>query len=396
MTGKGAVDPSAEPVPSGVEGLRVGSVDGSGQGRGDGRGGRAGDGEVLSPSRVSTSSIVSTMRSPLGSTLSIPPAPAAPPIISVRDLRLSAAGEHRPVRILRGIELDIPSGRSIGFVGESGSGKTLTALAIMGLAGHGGVTVDAGEIVFDGRAMHTMNTKERREIVGSEIAMVFQDPMTALDPLYRVSSTIEETARAHAGSAQELAEILARAREVFASLMLTPYERITASYPFELSGGQRQRVMIALALMLRPRVIIFDEPTTALDATVQVQILSLIGDVRAAHPEMSIIFISHDIHLIRAVSDTVHVFYAGQIVETMDSATIMTGARHPYTLGLIGSLPVPGRTRLTPIPGRLDISSIPDGTCVFFDRCERADEGCRTDIPVTDLESGHTVRCRKA
>jgi len=289
------------------------------------------------------------------------------PILEVRDLRVSIAG----VEILRGVHLYVEEGETLGIVGESGCGKSMTGLAIIGLLpGDGRVT--GGEVLFSGENLVQAGEARLRQIRGGDIAMVFQDPFTSLNPSMRVGDQVAEAMVLHRGmSWQEAREEAVRVLES----VKVPAPRSTAKkYPHQLSGGQRQRVMIAMAFACRPKLLIADEPTTALDVTLQAQILALLKELQEQEGT-AVILISHDIGVIGSVSDRICVFYAGRVIEEGSTEEVLRRAKHPYTQGLLASLPG-GRERLSSIPGQPpDFRSLGKG-CAFAPRCPHRFSKC--------------------
>lgn len=284
------------------------------------------------------------------------------------------------VDLVRGVTLDVERGTTLAIVGESGSGKSLTALAMMGLL-PAGLTVSSGEILFDGEPVTGLSERDWQPLRGKQIAMIFQDSLSALNPCARVGDQIAEMFRRQTGVGKK--EAHRHAVDGMAEVGIPDAERRAKSYPHELSGGMRQRVMIAIAMALRPQLLIADEPTTALDVTIQAQIMRLLlSRKQAAH--LTMILISHDLGVVSRSADSVVVMYAGQIVETGPTREIFTAPAHPYTQGLMRSVPDRRRPRadLEAIPGQPpDPRAIPDG-CPFHPRCPMAKDICRTVTPV--------------
>src|SRR5215216_4530760 len=260
-------------------------------------------------------------------------------LLAVRDLEVEFRTSAGPVRAVNGVSLEIAAGETVGLVGESGSGKSVTSRAIMGLLPPRTSRV-RGSILLDGDELVGISEKRYRKIRGERIAMVFQDPLTALNPLYRAGEQVAEALRFHFGMGQS--EALRRARDLFADVGLPDPDAVVRQYPHELSGGMRQRVMIAMALACEPEVLIADEPTTALDVTIQAQILELLNRLQQ-EMGMSILLITHDLGVVAETCDRVAVMYAGQIVEYADVLEIFHHPRMPYTAGLLGSIPVLGQ-----------------------------------------------------
>jgi oligopeptide/dipeptide ABC transporter ATP-binding protein len=301
-------------------------------------------------------------------------------VLAVRDLRTeirAAAGTRTPV--VRGVSLDVRAGETVALVGESGSGKSMTALSVMGLLPEG-IAVTDGSVRLGNRELLSLPARERRAVRGTEIAMIYQDPMTSLNPLMRVGAQIVEGLRAH-GVAR--AQARARMLEALDDVRLPRPERTARAYPHQLSGGQRQRVMIAMAVALRPKVLIADEPTTALDVTIQQQILSVVDDLRR-RTGLGVVWITHDLGVVARIADQVLVMYAGRVVEAGPRRPLFASPQHPYTAGLLASLPpMHGveRAPLTQIGGRPpDLGSLPGG-CSFQPRCPQRIGRCDVDEP---------------
>ena len=317
------------------------------------------------------------------------------PLVEIRDLHVDFGSQARPLAAVDGVDLDVASGEIVGVVGESGSGKSLTALALMDLVDAPG-RVRAARLAFDGRDLRTLRARERAKLAGGRIAMIFQDPQASLDPCYSVGYQLGEAIRLH-GSAEERANAAAR-RERAVSLLreveiADPAQRLHA-YPHQLSGGMAQRVMIAIAIAGRPRLLIADEPTTALDVTVQAQVLALLARLRREHG-MAILLITHDLPVVAETADRVVVMYAGQVMETGDAQAIFEAPRHPYTQALLDSIPENNedRARLRTIAGVVPgIDDRPAG-CVLAPRCERAARVCEVECPSLRTNGQDAVRC---
>ena len=294
--------------------------------------------------------------------------------------------------IVRDVSLELYENEILAVVGESGCGKSLTALSILGLHASPPLHVTGGSISFRGRDLTALSAAELQRIRGSEIAMVFQDPMTALDPMFTVGTLLTTAVRSH----QKVSK--SRAREVALSALADagiddPSKRFD-DYPFQLSGGVSQRVMIALALVNDPQIIIADEPTTALDVTVQAQILERLLELKDERG-MSIMLITHNLGVVASVADRMAVMYTGEVVETGTVDEVLAAPRHHYTAGLLGAVPrlASRRSELAPIPGRVpQPDELPTG-CSFAERCPAADDRCRGEAPVLVELGGHRVRC---
>jgi len=318
------------------------------------------------------------------------------PLIEVEDLRIDLDDGSRRVAAAEGISFRIDRGETFGLVGESGCGKSITALALIGLL-RPPLSIGSGVIRFDGREIQHLSAAAQRSLRGNRIAMIFQEPMSALNPVSPVGRQIAEMFVLHKGKSWREANRLAV--EALADVRVPAPERRVNDYPHQLSGGMRQRVMIAIALACGPDLLIADEPTTALDVTVQAEIIELMRNL-CAERGTAILMISHDLGLVANVCRRVAVMYAGRIVEERGSADIFRDPSHPYTQGLVDSLPrlgsraALGRSRLKEIAGVVPaITNFPDG-CRFNPRCAHATDICRSIVPTADfLEAGGLVRC---
>ncbi|HEY2576333.1 MAG TPA: ABC transporter ATP-binding protein [Streptosporangiaceae bacterium] len=314
-------------------------------------------------------------------------------VLEIKDLSTHIQLTKSVVQAVGNVDLTIEPGQSLGLVGESGCGKSMTGLSIMGLLPPGGRIV-GGSVKLDGRELTGLDEPELRKIRGNDVAMIFQDPLTSLDPTKTVGYQVAEPVRLHRGASKK--EALDRAAEVLALVGLPrPKERL-GDYPHQLSGGLRQRVMIATALACDPKLLIADEPTTALDVTIQAQILALLDDLRQ-RLGMAMLLITHDMGVIAGHADSVEVMYAGRLVESADTTTLFSHMHHPYTQALLGSIPrlsQDSTQRLLNIPGvPPDLSSPPPG-CRFAPRCSRVTDRCRTDEPpLTGISLGHVFSC---
>jgi peptide/nickel transport system ATP-binding protein len=320
----------------------------------------------------------------------------AAPLLQVDNLRLDLASGGRAHAAVEGVSFGIARGETFGLVGESGCGKSITALAIMGLL-RPPLSIGAGRIRLDGRDIHNLDQSGLRRLRGKEMAMIFQEPMTALNPLSPVGRQIAEMFVLHEGSSFKEGE--RRAVEALASVKVPAPDRRARDYPHQLSGGMRQRVMIAIALACSPQLLIADEATTALDVTVQAEIIELMRDLCAAK-RTAILMISHDLGLVGNMCRRVGVMYAGRIVELRRSQDVFGAPLHPYTRGLVASLPrlgsraAQGQKRLQEISGVVPtITSFPTG-CRFHPRCSSVTDICSASDPTpTVLEGGGLVRC---
>ena len=313
-------------------------------------------------------------------------------LLSVRNLKTSFFTHVGEVKAVRGISFDVNEGEVLGIVGESGSGKSVTSLSIMGLLQYPGRVVD-GEILLNGEDILTYSKNQMRRVRGKEIAMIFQDPMTSLNPVYTIGNQIMEMILEHEKMSRR--EARARAIEMLKLVGIPAAEKRIDSYPHEFSGGMRQRVMIALALSCNPKLLIADEPTTALDVTIQAQILNLIKKLNRQFG-MTTMLITHDLGVVATVCDKVAVMYGGLIMEYGTADEIFYDPRHPYTMGLLGSIPhVDGgeKRRLIPIDGTPpDLINPPKG-CPFSTRCKYCMNVCTREQPPYFAEDKHRTMC---
>ena len=313
--------------------------------------------------------------------------------LDIKDLTIHYITDEGVVKAVNGIDLSLEKGDTLGLVGETGAGKTTTALGVMGLVPDPPGKVVSGEILYNGEDLLKKSNAELRKIRGGEISMIFQDPMTALNPVLRVGDQIAEVIHLHGNCSRT--EALKRAMDMLQKVGIPP-ERVS-DYPHQFSGGMKQRVVIAIALACTPQLIIADEPTTALDVTIQAQVLDMMNDLKQ-QIGTSMILITHDLGVVAETCDKVAIMYAGEIVEYGDLRNIFKETAHPYTKGLFGSLPSLDKKthRLKPIAGLMpDPAILPEG-CKFHPRCPYADETCRTQEPMTtELSPGHLVRCHR-
>ena len=315
------------------------------------------------------------------------------PLLSVRDLKTHFFTIDGVTRAVDGVSLDVHPGETLGIVGESGCGKSVTALSIMRLLPPRLARTVNGSVMFENRDLVALEESEMRRLRGNRLAMIFQEPMTSLNPVLTVGHQIAESVRIHTGANASAAR--ARAAEMLRLVKIPDAERRLDDYPHQFSGGMRQRVMIATALACNPTLLIADEPTTALDVTIQAQILDLMLTLQD-EAKMSIQFISHNLAVVSEVAHSIMVMYAGKAVEYAPSDDLFANPLHPYTQGLIATLPDPDKQvkRLYVIPGRVT-SGITVG-CRFAARCPRADEGCRrTEPDFVEVAPGHHVACHK-
>ena len=314
------------------------------------------------------------------------------PLLSLRHLVTAFETDEGYLRAVDDVSFDVFEGRTLGIVGESGCGKSVASLSIMRLIPSPPGIIESGEALFDGRDLFHLTEAEMRSLRGNDISMIFQEPMTSLNPVYTVGSQIVEAIRLHRKMSRRAAK--ARAIELLDLVGIpAPAERVD-SYPHTLSGGMRQRAMIAMALACEPRLLIADEPTTALDVTIQAQILDLLRQLQE-ELGMSIIFISHDLGVMAEFAHEIAVMYAGKIVEHAETRRLFAHPRHPYTRGLLRSLPSARnrRERLPTIRGIVpDLRILPAG-CRFQDRCDLVDQACRVEEPPLRLVDGSEVAC---
>ena len=300
-------------------------------------------------------------------------------LVSVRDLKLEASTPNGTAHILRGVSLDIGRGRIVGIVGESGSGKSSLASCILRLL-PSNITRLSGEVAFDGRNIVTLSDKEMDAYRGKRIAMIFQDPMTALNPLFTVATHLIDIMKRRSPDIGRAAA-MAKAEDVLTTVGIADAKLRLAAYPHQLSGGMRQRIVIAMALLVQPDLLLADEPTTALDATIEAQIIDLLLKLREDFAG-SIVFISHHLGLVAQLCDDLCVMYGGTVVETGPVATVLSSARHPYTSALLAcELDDDGAGRLVSIPGEVQDPHQPMTGCVFASRCAHVVEACRRAIP---------------
>ncbi|WP_151719835.1 ABC transporter ATP-binding protein [Gemmobacter serpentinus] len=316
------------------------------------------------------------------------------PILSVRNLRTEFSGGRGDVRVLDDVSFDVGRGKIIGLVGESGSGKSMTALSLMGLVPKPQGRVNAGSILLDGTEISKLDAAGMRRIRGRDIAMVFQEPMTSLNPVRRVWEQVGEPLAIHKGLGRSA--IRKRVLEMFEMVGIPEPQTRLDAYPHQLSGGLRQRAMIAMGLICEPKLLIADEPTTALDVTTQAQILRLMRDLRD-RVGTSIILITHDLGIIAEMCDEVNVMYAGQMVEQANVFDLFENPSHPYTRGLLASIPRATEARVArrmpSIPGMVpNLAKLPPG-CRFAPRCRDAMPTCQRPPDLETVGTGHVARC---
>jgi peptide/nickel transport system ATP-binding protein len=321
---------------------------------------------------------------------------SAAPLLTVADLRVVFEGDRGNLtEAVAGVSFALMPGRTLGIVGESGCGKSVTALSIMRLLPKSGTHV-SGSVVLEGLELTTLPERQMRDLRGNRLAMIFQEPMTSLNPSFTVGDQIGEALVRHRGLAAKTARAVAI--DMLDRVKIPSPEQRADDYPHQLSGGMRQRVMIAMALACAPALLIADEPTTALDVTIQAQILDLLANLRQ-ETGSAIILITHDLGVVAETCDDVVVMYAGEVVERAPAARIFSSPQHPYTVGLLGSIPFIStrRDRLATITGSVPSLAGAFAGCRFSSRCPFADERCRSrPPPVADVATGHVSRCWKA
>jgi oligopeptide transport system ATP-binding protein len=315
------------------------------------------------------------------------------PLLSVKDLEVRFATRRGTIHAVNGVSFDLRPGDTLGIVGESGCGKSVTALALLGILPRQ-ARIPSGEVFFGGRDLLRLSDNELRRIRGNDIAMIFQDPMTSLNPVLRIGRQVTESLRKHLGMNKD--EARAEAVRLLGRVGIPDATNRLNDYPHQFSGGMRQRVMIAMAISCKPQILIADEPTTALDVTIQAQILELLK--RLVDEEgMSLILITHDLGVVAGVCERTNVMYAGRFVETGPTDTIFERPRHPYTVGLLKSIPrldASRKERLEPIKGSVKTLLEKPTRCAFAPRCTYAvDESLRSVPELREIEPGHLVAC---
>ena len=316
-------------------------------------------------------------------------------LLEVEHLHTFFQTKRGIVKAVNDVTYSLEAGETLGIVGESGSGKSVSAMSILRLLDSNGY-IESGGIRFDGRDLLHCSEKEMYEIRGNEISVIFQEPMTSLNPVFTLERQLGEVFRVHQGmNRKQAAEETVR---MLSEVQIPNPERVTKQYPFQLSGGMRQRAMIAMALACRPKLLIADEPTTALDVTIQAQILSLMNEMKQKLGT-SILFITHDLGVINEMADRVAVMYCGQVVEMAEAKTIFAeeSRAHPYTRGLMTSIPrldTPRGEKLEPVPGAVPHPLHLPAGCKFADRCKDCKERCGQEEPkLAEAEPGHWIRC---
>jgi peptide/nickel transport system ATP-binding protein len=320
----------------------------------------------------------------------------AEPLLSVRDLRTYFYTENGVARAVDGVSFSLAAGETVGLVGESGCGKSVTALSLLRLIRSPGRIESGSQILFDGKDLVTLDDKSMRDIRGARISMVFQEPMTALNPVFTVGDQIAEVVRVHHGGSRR--EAWARAVKMLETVGIASPEQRADEYPHQLSGGMRQRVVIAMALVMNPALVIADEPTTALDVTIQAQILELLRELQQRFGT-SILLITHDLGVVAETVSRVIVMYGGEIVEEASVLDLFAHAHHPYTEGLLNAMPQVGqeRERLATIPGSVPPPTAWPAGCRFHDRCPYAWDRCLAEHPpLYQIGERHVSRCHLA
>ena len=314
-------------------------------------------------------------------------------MLSVQDLSVYFISDGRIARAVDGVSYEVRQGETVCLVGESGCGKTVSALTILGIIPRPPARIMGGKVLFDNQNLLELGEKEMERIRGNRIAMVFQEPMTSLNPVFTVGDQIRETIMIHEKISEK--ELRVRCVQLLRDVGIPSPEERLKDYPHQLSGGQRQRVMIAMALACNPDLLIADEPTTALDVTIQAQILNLFRDLQRAR-QMSLLYITHDLGVVATIADRIYVMYAGIIVEQGDAGAIFHSPQHPYTQGLLASLPSRSKrgSTLHSIPGTVPDPAYKPPGCPFHPRCPFAIESCRIEFPrMCDYGTGHVSRC---
>ena len=322
------------------------------------------------------------------------PVPEGQHLLEVDDLKMYFHTEDGVVRAVDGVSYTLDRGETLGVVGESGSGKSVTAMTIMGLISMPPGKIEGGDVRYRGRSILHMTEEEMQHIRGNDIAMIFQDPMTSLNPVYKIGKQVGEGLRLHRGYSKQ--EALKRATELLDLVGIPEPEKRVNEYPHQFSGGMRQRVMIAMALACNPKILIADEPTTALDVTIQAQIMRLLKQLQEKMGT-SIILITHDLGIVAQIAKHVMVMYCGQAVEYSDVRSIYKNPLHPYTAGLLRSIPKltdDDMEELPSIPGMVPSPSEKLQGCRFAPRCEKCGARCKKEMPdLVTLEDGRKVRC---
>ena len=325
--------------------------------------------------------------------MSTPAAGGHSPLLEVRDLAVTFTGPDGVARAVDGVDLVVEEGETVGLVGESGCGKSVTALALLRLVEPPGRIAHGSSVRLEGRDLLALGTKEIRAVRGNHVALVFQEPLSALNPVLRIGTQIAEAIRAHEAVSRSTAKW--RAIEMLQAVGIPEPQRRAVAYPHQLSGGMRQRVLLAMALACRPKPLLADEPTTALDVTIQAEILELLDRLQQKLG-MAVLLITHNLGIVAERTRRVYVMYAGQMVEEAPTAQLFAWPAHPYTEGLMAAVPnlEERRERLRAIPGQVPPANAWPTGCRFHPRCPHAWEKCREELPpLLDVEPGHRARC---
>jgi len=316
-------------------------------------------------------------------------------LIEIENLSVSFASPDGRVQAVRDVSLTLEHGQSLGVVGESGSGKSVSLMALLRLLPSHSATINAKKLLLDGVDMLASTDAELAQVRGKIASLVFQDPMASFDPLFKIGSQLTETVLTHFDVS--MAEATARVEKMFDRVEMPDTQRVMSSYPHQLSGGMLQRAMIAMALVCEPKVLIADEPTTALDVTVQAQILQLIGDLQE-ETGMGLIMITHDLGVVAETVDNIVIMYGGKVMEQTTVFDLFDQPRHPYSKALLASVPgkVPGKRRLKEIPGQSPNPVSPPIGCPFHFRCSEADQSCTSQMPKLECwDEKHATACLK-
>ncbi|WP_245495627.1 MULTISPECIES: ABC transporter ATP-binding protein [unclassified Mesorhizobium] len=313
-------------------------------------------------------------------------------LLNVENLNIDIATGAGTLAAVQDVSFSVSKGETLCIVGESGCGKSITALSLLGLLPKVAKRT-ARQMTFDGIDMQTLSKRRLRDLRGNRLSMIFQEPMTALNPLHTIERQLTDVYRAHRNASRR--EARQRAIHLLEKVGIGDAARRLDNYPHELSGGMRQRVVIAMALMCEPELIVADEPTTALDVTIQAELLRLLIDLQKSFG-MGMIMITHDLGLVSRIADRVIVMYAGQVVESASAEKLFTNPSHPYTRALLGSVPDPSHPRMKPLPsigGTVPSLLNRMEGCHFYDRCPLASDGCRRPIELAKIGEGHEARC---
>lgn len=312
-------------------------------------------------------------------------------LLEVKNLAVDFEMKHTKIHAVRDVSISVEAGKTHCIVGESGCGKSVSSFAVMNLLEQNG-KITNGEIIFDERDLRKISAEEFRKIRGNEISMIFQDPMNSLNPVYRCGDQIAEVLTNHSDISKK--DAMKEAIRMLDLVKVPQAEKRAMQYPYELSGGLRQRIMIAAAIICKPKLLIADEPTTALDVTIQKQILDLIADLQK-EIGMAIMFITHDLGVVRSIADKISVLYAGEVIESGNTNDIFNSPKHPYTIGLLNAIPKIGKThaKLQPIEGNLPDASKEIIGCAFEPRCPKRMDICKKEKPPKTEINTHSFSC---